>query len=220
MRCIRRLGAMNFWYDVALKTTIWKTLKETTGFDSGSIRVVKKRYARLCAENRRFIDDIASEYHLSWSAAILAIYEACLAAGFDRPRAIAATRDTVFRNMRSDSVAAAVGRSLDRAGDPFRFMVDASKSQERRFFGSAFSFRRVRDDGDAYRLRVGRCFYFDFFKANGAPELMAVACAWDLVSWSAGIVPARHGFSFSRPVTLGLDGADCEFDFVRARDRG
>jgi len=57
-------------------------------------------------------------------------------------------------------------------------------------------------------------------EGNNAPELMQVACKWDMVSWTRGIVPDRHKISFQRPVTLGLEGMDCEFIFDRLDKQG
>ena len=79
-------------------------------------------------------------------------------------------------------------------------------------------FKRTIDNKSCYHLIVKKCLYFEYFKVNNALELMKIACKWDLVSWTQGIIPKKHKFSFERPVTLGLDNKECEFNFDRLKE--
>jgi len=61
---------------------------------------------------------------------------------------------------------------------------------------------------------VKRCFYHQYAQENSAPELMQILCEWDWL-WANAIEPARHGFSFELPTTLGYGGDMCRFCFRR-----
>lgn len=215
MKLLKRLVSMNFWYDVALRTTISTTLTQR-GMVASDVRKTLALYRKLRRENRGLIQDIPSEYHVSWSSMIAALYLTLREQGKGVAEAIETTGALIFQNMGADSVAGYISSSLDKAKDKFASIVKSSKQQEVDFFGKTFDFYRPLDTDRVYQLRVRSCLYLDFFRENGLPELMAIACRWDMISWSKGIDPTRHGIVFSRPKTLGLDGVDCEFDFERS----
>lgn len=205
----------NFWYDLFLRFTYFKTLRGRRLFDTSEIAAIRRDFKSIIAGNSSMLGDSLSEYHLSWSSAILATYRACIGTNMEKDEAIEFTAGVIFEHMRADSVSERVGKVLDGSRDPFRAMIATAKTQEERFFGNTFTFVREIDDDTRYRAVVKRCFYNDFFRKNNAPELMRIACRWDLVSWSRGILPERHGIRFSRPVTLGLDDKECPFEFER-----
>ncbi len=210
-----KLLTANFWYDVVLRVSYFRTLKCRGVFDAHEIKKIRRNFRALVAGNRSMLGDVLSGYHLSWSSAVLAAYRACIDKKMDQAGAIQFTAGAIFENMRADSVSIMVMKMLDRSRDPFRAIVATAKRREERFFGNTFTFTRETDDDRRYRAVVKKCFYNDFFRKNGAPELMRIACQWDLISWAKGIAPERHGVRFSRPVTLGLDGKECLFCFER-----
>jgi len=60
---------------------------------------------------------------------------------------------------------------------------------------------------------VKRCFYADFFKRNGTPELTYLFCAWDRAYFDS--IPAKYNVRFDRPKTI-ADGDDvCLFKLRR-----
>jgi hypothetical protein len=190
-------------------------LKSKDVFSEDEIREIKKVFRQSIQSNRRMLGDTFSRFHLSWCSAILATYRVCLKKGMSEAEAIDFSETAIFENMHADEISARVRQTLDKARDPFRAIVNASKHQERHFFGNTFSFSRNIDDENHYLAVVQKCFYNDFFRANGSPQLMKIACKWDFISWGKAIIPERHGLTFSRPVTLGLDGGECPFSFDR-----
>jgi hypothetical protein len=215
MKFFKRLFTLSFWYEVSLNVTIWGTLRKTGKFDRADIKSIEEKYRQLKKKNRYLIKDIPSEYHLAWSSIMLAIYDVCMEKGNGQEQSISITENVVFSNMKSDTVAGYVKKALDKAKDPFKEMVKTSKKQEKDFFGSTFRFSRLVDDDRAYLARVSDCFYLNYFRNNNALELMQIACKWDLISWSKGIIPEKHGLTFSRPFTMGLDDKDCDFGIKR-----
>ncbi|EQA36563.1 L-2-amino-thiazoline-4-carboxylic acid hydrolase domain protein [Leptospira inadai serovar Lyme str. 10] len=206
---------MNFWYELSMNLTYWNTLKNSSIFNREDIRKIKANYQALKRQNKERIVDIQSEYHLSWSSLIHATYNGCIEKGFSAERSIEITEDSLFKNMKPDNIAKYIVNALNKATDPFGYLVRVSKKQESNFFGSTFSFSRTIDDPNSYHLLVHNCFYNNYFRSHQVPELMKIACKWDLISWSKGIVPEKHGITFSRPTTLGLDDSDCQFNFER-----
>ena len=113
-----------------------------------------------------------------------------------------------------DYVQKASAQMLDNAPDPFKAMTEISKSRERSTFGAGFTFEYECDDDHAYLVNVKRCFYHNFFAANGAAELTPIFCDFD-ANWITAIDPVRHGFRFVRPTTIGYGGTMCPFHFYR-----
>jgi len=119
-----------------------------------------------------------------------------------------------FINPMRGYVQKASAQALDHALDPFRTIVAISQEREKSAFGVGFTFERERDDNQAYLLNVRNCFYHNFFAANGAAELTPIFCDFD-ANWITAIDPARHGFRFVRPTTIGYGGTICPFHFYR-----
>lgn len=111
-------------------------------------------------------------------------------------------------------VRGATRAALDQADDPFEAMVRISKEREQHAFGGGFLFSHPKDDPDRYTAQVERCYYHDVLKANGAEHLTAIFCAFD-ANWIEAIDPAKDGFEFERPTTLGTGGPNCPFRFRR-----
>jgi hypothetical protein len=205
----------NYWYDVFLRWTYFRTIRTRKVFDANEINQIKNSFRKLIQTNRAMLGDVYSEFHLSWCSAILATYRACLVKNMEKQDAIEFTAAVIFENMQADAIANRIRAMLNKAKDPFMVMVNASKHHENKFFGNTFQFSRMIDNDSQYQAVFHKCFFNDYFHNNGVPELMKIACAWDLISWSKGIDPEKHRLTFSRPVSLGLNGKDCSFTFNR-----
>jgi L-2-amino-thiazoline-4-carboxylic acid hydrolase len=95
-------------------------------------------------------------------------------------------------------------------------------------FGAGFDV--IRNDGDAdiaraelqgsnsagsnHQMIVNRCFYADFCRAEGVPEVTRIFCALDRALFSH-ISPRVHGIEFRMSNSTLADGVDspCEFGF-------
>ncbi|GAA3041948.1 L-2-amino-thiazoline-4-carboxylic acid hydrolase [Streptosporangium longisporum] len=175
---------------------------------------VRARQAELEEANRLLIVDEPSRYNLRMTLALVAAYEVLLPR-LGREAAVAAVR-TSFVEPLGDTMKEGTRAMLDDAPDPFRAMVELSRSREEYAFGKGFVFDRPVDDDERYHLDVHRCFYHDVLVANSAPELTPVMCAFD-ANWIEAIVPGRHGFRFDRRTTIGTGGTHCPFHFSRTR---
>jgi L-2-amino-thiazoline-4-carboxylic acid hydrolase len=176
------------------------------------IEAIQAQRAALEASHQDWIIDEPARYNLKMTAAVLAAYRA-LQDILPRAELLVLLREAFigpFRTVMREGTA----QMLDHAPDPFNAMVEISKSKETDAFGAGFTFEHERDDGQAYLLNVRRCFYHNFFVANGAPELTPIFCDFD-VPWVEAINPARHGLRFERSTSIGYGGTMCPFHFYR-----
>ncbi|MQA85772.1 MAG: hypothetical protein GEV03_14410 [Streptosporangiales bacterium] len=174
---------------------------------------LRDRHERLLASQQRRIVDEASRHNLALSLAVLAGYRE-LAPQIGDDELVPLLRAAFVEPFRA-TVRAATTATLDAAPDPFAAMVDISRQREQHVFGAGFVFAHPHDDRDHYVAQVERCYYHQVLRANGAEHLTAIFCAFD-ANWIDAIAPARHGFTFERPTTIGTGGTNCPFRFRRA----
>jgi hypothetical protein len=177
----------NYWYGLTLKLTIQKTLKETGKFTKSEIKDILADYKAVFVSNKSKIIDYQAEYHVLWCSVIAAIYQKLTTMCFSEEQALELTKEVIFTNMGAESISNYMAKALDNAANKFLYIVNSSKKQEINFFGKTFTFRRVVDNDNKYHLLVKKCFYYDFFKEAKMPELMKIACEWDLGSLAGAI---------------------------------
>ncbi len=176
------------------------------------INLIQARRAELFTSHQDWIIDEAAKYNLIMTVAMLAAYQV-LRDVLPNDELLTLLHDA-FINPMQDYVRTASAQALDDAPDPFNTMTRVSKSRETSAFGAGFTFEHERDDSLAYLVNVKSCFYHNFFVANGAAELTPIFCDFD-ANWITAINPARHGFYFVRPTTIGYGGTMCPFHFYR-----
>jgi hypothetical protein len=175
-------------------------------------RAIRQTQATIEQQHASWIDDEPSRFHLHFMALLLASYRT-LVELMPKEEAVALLTRAAIEPSRT-AIQEGVKAALDYAPDPMMVLVDASKQREEYFFGKTFTFERHQDDQQSYILHVKRCFYHQFALANNALELMQILCEWDWI-WAKAIEPARHGFSFELPTTLGYGSDMCRFCFRR-----
>lgn len=175
-------------------------------------RKILRLQSQIEEQHVRWIDDEPSKFHLTSMALLLSGYRTLLEL-MSKEESLALLA-AAFTEPNRQEIRDGVKYALDESSDAMRVMVDASKQREEFFFGRTFTFERHQDDDQAYILHVKRCFYHQFTLANDVPELMQILCEADWV-WAGAIEPAKHGFSFELPTTLGYGADMCRFCFRR-----
>ena len=92
-----------------------------------------------------------------------------------------------------------------------------SRYAERRVpprYGDAFAFTTMESTKDTFVQGVSKCFYNDYFRQHGAPDLIQLFCAFDKL-WIDEIKPSRDKVRFDRPTTLARGDECCRFVFRR-----
>ena len=201
----------------SLKNTVLEYLagKNEPGDPELISQAFHTEYNRLLSENRNWVEDEQSEFHLHFMALLLAGYKEILKVS-TQEEALAVLKKAAIDSVKDD-IQQGVRYALDYANDPMRVLVEASKEREEMFFGRTFTFARICDDEERYHLHVQKCFYHRFAVYHSVTELMNILCEWDWI-WAGAIDPERHGFRFSLPTTLGYGNDVCRFYFERAGD--
>jgi len=179
-----------------------------------TIDEIKKRDQSIIQANQSWIVDPASEYHLLFTTVVLATYQVLLMKIKNRDTVLGIVRYSFLEAQQSKAAKAQFIKMVEKDPDPYAMLVKVSKYKEEKQYGKSFVFERERDDESNYFLNVKKCFYHDFFSANGASELTPVFCDWDNV-WGDELKDGRFGVKFERPETIGYGGSVCRFQFTR-----
>lgn len=75
------------------------------------------------------------------------------------------------------------------------------KSGGEAFFGGSFEYRQAVQTPDTSVVQVHRCFFNNFFRANGAAELTGIFCALDIV-WADELNAGPYNTRFERTAIL------------------
>ena len=175
-------------------------------------QVIRSELTALFESKRGLAADEQSTFHLRCGTLALAGYRV-LQRFVPKEGAFEKVRRAFIEPGRADMLRE-MAEVMNSGTDPFRQVVAYSKSQEEQFFGSKFTFERVQDDDQAYKLHVNECFFHRFFSDNGAPELTKLGCDVN-ANWIDAIDPAKHRVLLDRPSLLGYGGDKCRFYFYR-----
>ena len=81
-------------------------------------------------------------------------------------------------------------------------------------FGSGFNYVQAVQDTDRSFTHINKCFFNDFFRQHGAPELTSIFCALDSL-WIGELHQPKYRVRFERPTTLARGDDACRFQFTR-----
>jgi hypothetical protein len=99
--------------------------------------------------------------------------------------------------------------------DPMLMMVSISRKKQKSVYGKTFEFEEETNVAEGiFTNKVKKCLYHDFFRANGAPEMTPVFCAYD-DTWGDMLANGEYGVQFERPTTLAAGDDMCRFQFRR-----
>jgi hypothetical protein len=199
----------------ALLQTFWQEIERRLADPEHApalMEAMRSQSQALEEAHQDWIVDEPARYNLKITAAVLAAYRV-LQDRLPHEELLALLREALIGPFR-EMLSAGTAQMLDHAPDPFLAMVELSRAKQVNAFGAGFTFELARDDQQAFLVNVTRCFYHNFFLANGAPELTPIFCDFD-APWMTAIDPARHGFRFERPTTIGYGGTMCPFHFRR-----
>lgn len=156
--------------------------------------------------------DTPAHVHFLMTAYVLAGYRVLQEHGVEAQTARALLQEA-FSGMGRRWIRLFTWWQMRRARDPLDSLRQTARRRARSDYGTTFQFF---GEGDAqtFTFLVNRCFYHDFFRRNGHPELTTIFCAWDR-NWADAIDPERDGVHFERPTTLAEGHDACRFVFRR-----
>ncbi|MDP6709193.1 MAG: L-2-amino-thiazoline-4-carboxylic acid hydrolase [Alphaproteobacteria bacterium] len=174
-------------------------------------------YAATLAANGDMVVDPPSEAHLARCAAILAGYRALMPRLSESKTAIEVLRDAVLTPRRA-TVEAWLGERMGVTPEApeaaFAATSDNFKARGDRVFGETYVYEQAVKDESRNFVNVTRCFFNDFFRRSGTPELTQLCCALDML-WADALNDGAYDVSFERPTTLAQGDDCCRFQFSR-----
>ena len=183
---------------------------------------VLQEATRVGQHNAGRIVDTPSERWVMLCSLLLAAYRTLNAVTGDSAQAIAALMEATRRPF-TRHIAAYLddrfGISQDAPEEAFDRISETFKARGEERFGVTFTYVQAVQDQDRSHVNVTRCFFNDFFAANGAPEVTPILCAMDAV-WAEETAHPRYGLHFERPTTLAAGGDACRFQLLRLRRHG
>lgn len=179
---------------------------------------VRARAAMLLEQNEaRAIDDPSRQW-LLLSAIILAAYQKIQPLVDDAQAVLSILRYAMtapFAEHLTAYIADRFGISQGAPEEAFNRIAENFKARGEERFGQAYIYvQEVQDEGRCF-VNVQKCFFNDFFRANGMPEVTPIFCAMDNL-WAEELEKPQYGVRFERPTTLARGDDMCRFQFTKA----
>ena len=179
-------------------------------------RAVSNRAKDIVERNAHRVADPPAQQWLHSSSLVLAAFQE-LTPLTGKSEALRLLREALmapFTEGASHYLEARFGISADAPEEAFNRISANFKRRGEERFGSAFVY--VQDVQDVTRsfTNIQRCFFNDFFRANGAPEVTSIFCALDNV-WAGALEAGPYRVRFDRPTTLAQGDDACRFQFSK-----
>jgi hypothetical protein len=187
----------------------------TPGREEELVDGIRDRSKELFDGDQDMIVDGPSKGMLVLSAIVLAAYEAVLPELDGDQRRTIAFLQQVFGAVLERSVELTV-KALRKVDDPLD-TLDAGCRKTFAMYGDYYDIEFDRVDPDTFEMRVGRCFFRDFFARHDRTPVTTVLCAWD-ANWMKALDPAATGLRSERTSLLSLGHAGCVFRVERTDD--
>ncbi|HMK76186.1 MAG TPA: L-2-amino-thiazoline-4-carboxylic acid hydrolase [Thermodesulfobacteriota bacterium] len=178
---------------------------------------VRARATMLVEQNESRAIDGPSRQWLLLSCIILAAYQELQPLVDDAQAVLSILGYAItvpFTEHLTAYIADRFGISRDAPEEAFTRIAENFKARGEERFGKAYTYiQEVQDEGRSF-VNIQKCFFNDFFRANGMPELTLIFCAMDNL-WAEELEKPCYGVRFERPTTLAQGGDLCRFQFSK-----
>jgi hypothetical protein len=106
--------------------------------------------------------------------------------------------------------------SPDAPHEAFARIAENLRTGGQERFGNAFIYVQDVQDETRSFTNVNKCFFNDFFRATGAPEVTRIFCGLDNLSADELHKP-QYRVRFERPTTLAQGDDACRFQFTKVQ---
>jgi hypothetical protein len=177
----------------------------------------QSRTGEIYRANEDFASDDTSRANLLLVSALLAIYRES-EPYLNGPQQTIDLIEDAMRDSFLPDLHDYMSRRFDVQPDrPEEAFVNVSLNfiaRGRTGFGAGFTYEQdVLTDEQCF-VDIVRCFFFDFFTRNDAPELTRALCAMDMV-WADELNSGPYNVAFERPTTMSGGNDRCRFQFTR-----
>jgi len=178
---------------------------------------VRGRATILAEQNEARAIDAPSRQWLLLSSIILAAYQELRPLVDNAQAVVSILRYAItvpFMEHLTSYIADRFGISQDAPEEAFTRIAENFKVRGEKRFGKAYTYVQEVQDNRRSFINIQNCFFNDFFRANGIPELTLIFCALDNL-WTEELEKPCYGVHFECPTTL-AQGADmCRFHFTK-----
>jgi len=178
---------------------------------------VRNRMIKLTEQNEARMIDPPSQQWLLLASMILAAYQELLPLVGDKQTGLSILRNAMaapFKERLTGYIADRFGISQDAPEEAFNRIAENFKTRGEERFGKAYTYvQEVQDEGRSF-VNIQKCFFDDFFRANGMSEVTPIFCAMDNL-WAEELEKPQYGVRFERPTTLARGDDTCRFQFTK-----
>jgi hypothetical protein len=178
---------------------------------------VRARAVILLEQNGARAIDAPSRQWILLSCIILAAYQELQPLVGDAQVVLSILRNAMaapFKERLTGYIADRFGISQDAPEEAFNRIAENFKARGEERFGKAYTYvQEVQDEGRSF-INIQKCFFDDFFRANGVPEVTSIFCAMDNL-WAEELEKPQYGVRFERPTTLARGDDMCRFQFTK-----
>jgi hypothetical protein len=178
---------------------------------------VRTRMTKLTEQNEARMIDAPSRQWLLLASMILAAYRELFPFVGDEQAGLSILRNAMeapFKERLTGYIADRFGISQDAPEEAFNRIAENFKARGEERFGKAYTYvQEVEDEWRSF-VNIQKCFFDDFFRANGMPEVIPIFCAMDNL-WAEELEKPKYGVRFERPTTLARGDDMCRFQFTK-----
>ena len=178
---------------------------------------VRARAAILLEQNEARAIDAPSRQWLLLASVILAAYRELLLLVGDEQSGLSILRNAMaapFKERLTTYIVDRFGISQDAPEEAFKRIAENFKARGEERYGQAYTYvQEVQDEGRSF-VNIQKCFFNDFFRANGAAEVTPIFCAMDNL-WAEELEKPQYGVWFERTTTLARGDDMCRFQFTK-----
>src|SRR5262245_9570593 len=180
------------------------------------IAAIEARAQELADADAESIVDPPSKGALALSAVVLAAFETLRPAMFDgdERRTILYLQHEMGKVLKRPYEL--MFQTLSKRDEPLEKIDSACRKLEP-MYGAGWDMTFERPQPGVFEMKVGRCFFRDFFVRHDVPLLTTVMCAFD-VNWMEAIDPAVSGLRAERTSLMSLGDEECRFAVLESGD--
>lgn len=179
---------------------------------------IELKTAAIMNENaHRAIDEQSKRFLLPVSSLLLAAYRTLLTMIEDKEKLLMVLSEEVGEAMGGDMAKYLYDRfriRQDAPGEALKMACENFKKIGEDRFGRTFVYEKDVQNESGCSFNVRKCFFDEFFRENGAPELMPVCCMQDNL-WMTELNKPRYGLTVTRSSIISEGGDACRFHFAK-----
>ena len=214
---------VRYWFNIYLKYVFFRALQRELQLLSIPIVFDKLKgeifheMRGIYTQNKSRIKNKTDLFNMEWVILVLAAYrvlQPVVSTPEMATNIVGTSFAFPFRKISKIALIVRYGIIPLRPRTAFSIISKKFKSKGERFFGQSFIYEQENLNNDQSFINIRKCFFFDFFQANEAPQLTRLFCHVDRVFVDELNKP-KYELRFERPTAMGYGDDICRFQFTR-----